>query len=340
VNNFYRAYGLTLASAVVIEALLPEPALGRDPDLVVSSGPRPEWVDRALALPRKSHCPRPSSGADPGFVLTEFDGSRYAQLAYGDGSRFLVNEDATAVWGQSGPDLSTEDFCVYLLGPVLGYVLRRRGRTALHASAFSVDGRAFALCGEAGSGKSTTAASLALRGWPVLCEDVCALAEADKRHYVFPGYPRICLWPDSVNLLFSSPEALPLIVPRGWEKRYLALDGVRGRFAGEPAPLSAIYLLSARSEDPGAPRIEPLSKRHALLQLVQNTYMNWLLGREQRAAEFDSVAKLVSQVACFRALPSADPARLRELAVLIESHATALLSRGAAPAAGPAHSHV
>jgi len=32
-----------------------------------------------------------------------------------------------------------------------------------------------------------------------------------------------------------------------------------------------------------------MSFREALLSLVQNTYMNWLLNRKQRAAEFDAL---------------------------------------------------
>jgi len=59
----------------------------------------------------------------------------------------------------------------------MGFALRRRGVTALHASAVCVAGSAIALCGATEAGKSTTVATLALRGIPVLSDDITALHE-------------------------------------------------------------------------------------------------------------------------------------------------------------------
>ena len=50
--------------------------------------------------------------------------------------------------------------------------------------------------------------------------------------------------------------------------------------------LALIYVLAPRSEEPDAPRIERMHPREAMMELVQNTYMNWLLDQRQRAAEF------------------------------------------------------
>src|SRR6185437_9393951 len=62
--------------------------------------------------------------------------------------------------------------------------------------------------------------------------------------------------------------------------------------------------------------------REALLELVQNTYMNWLLDRDQRAAEFEVLCKIVQQVPVRRIIPHADPARLGALCDLILQNAT------------------
>jgi hypothetical protein len=271
---------------------------------------------RTLPAPRTSRCDR-----DRQFTLTAHGHTPCFELRYADGTRFVVDEQATQIWGEPGPNLTDEDAVVYLLGPVMGFALRRRGRTPLHASALACGDRAVALMGSAGAGKSTTAAALALKGWPVLCEDVCALEESEGNLNVLPGYPRVCLWPDSVNYLFSSPDALPLIV-EGWEKRYLPLDGAHAQFAPGKLPLAAIYLLAPRSDDISAPHLEPMSKREGALHLVQNTYMNWLLDARERAADFEAISRLVDQVPCFQVTPSRDPARLGELAALIESHMT------------------
>jgi hypothetical protein len=221
----------------------------------------------------------------------------------------------------------------------MGFVLRQRGTVTLHASSLAFHGRAIALVGEAGAGKSTTAAALALRGWPVLTEDVCALADLGGHYQVLPGYPRVCLWPDSVDFLFSSRDALPLMVS-GWEKRFLSLDGSRAQCASGSAPLAAIFLLAERSVQDSAPCIEPISQREALLQLVRNTYMNWYLDRYQRAEEFDVLTRFVASINCLRVTPSSDPARLPALAELIESHVSGLFNLRSDPALGAASSHV
>lgn len=244
------------------------------------------------------------------------------ELKYADGTRFLVDRAATQVWGQSGPGLTHEDALVYLLGPVMGFVLRRRNCLALHASAVAIGNSAIAIVGPAGSGKSTTAAALALRGRPVLCEDVCRLDGNQQGFRVYPGYPRVCLWPDSVGFLYPSSDALPLIV-KGWEKRYLPLDGTKGMFAHAFLPLGGIYLLAARHDKISSIDIQPMTPRETALKLVENTYMNWLIDRERRAAEFDAISRLVLAVECFRVTPSSDPARLGELAAQIEAHALA-----------------
>ena len=64
-----------------------------------------------------------------------------------------------------------------------------------------------------------------------------------------------------------------------------------------------------------------MSAREALLDLVQNTYMNWLLDRRQRAAEFDALSKLVAQVPVRRIVPHLDPGRIGVLCELIVADA-------------------
>ena len=328
----YRSYGLTLLSDLPISGLNPLPNTTLAPDIQLDFSKIPSWAVQAQSLPITSVrvAPSPNPSENDSFTVSEFADRRFFQLTYGDGTRFLMDRGATRLWGQAGPGLSHDDVCVYVLGPVMGFMLRQRGRTTLHASALCFQDRAIAFVGEAGAGKSTTAAALALRGWPVLCEDVCALEQSSGEYRVQPAYPRVCLWPDSVDFLLSSRDALPVIV-RGWEKRFLPLGGSRAHFAANSAPLAAIFLIASRSDDNAAPRFEPISQREALLQLVQNTYMNWYLDRRQRADEFESLARLIVSVECFRLIPSADPARLPALADIIEMQTSRLLSVGLDP---------
>jgi hypothetical protein len=89
--------------------------------------------------------------------------------------------------------------------------------------------------------------------------------------------------------------------------------------------LGVVYLFAPRSEDQGAPRVEKISPREALLELVQNTYMNWVLDREQRAAEFDVLCRLVQKVIVRRITPHAKPEKLAALCDLILRDASEIL---------------
>jgi len=99
-------------------------------------------------------------------VTRDTAGARHL-FRYGDGTEFGVERASSSTFsvccGSARP-LTAEDATTYLLGPVLGFVPRRLGITCLHASAVLVGGRAVALAGPPGAGKSTTAAEFARAG--------------------------------------------------------------------------------------------------------------------------------------------------------------------------------
>lgn len=326
-SYFYRAYGLTFCSDTAVPAFPQESNELKRYDLFMSLGPEQDWVRDAKLLPSELKFPRPGEvGRDNSpLTLTSFAGGEFLKLAYNDGTEFVTDRGATRVWGACSPPLSMDDLAVYLRGPVMGFLLRRRRVTALHASAVAFGGRALVLCGPSEAGKSTAAAALALRGVPVLSDDITALREDRDGFQVEPGYPRICLWPDAVRDLLGHPDALPRLTP-SWDKCFLPLDGIRAKFEAQRRPLAAVYMLAPRTEEANAPRIEEVGASEALLNLVQNTYMNWLLDRNQRAAEFDALSKLVAQVPVRRIVPHADPKRIGDLCDLIQADAGCLSS--------------
>jgi hypothetical protein len=324
VNFAYRAYGLRCASDTPIPGLWPEPLNITPPDLRCwINSKQLDWVSEARTIPSRLYDTRSLiDGASPsGCTLTSFGSDEFFELAYGDGARFLIDGAATRLSATGPPPLSVDDLATYLRGPVMGFALRRRRITALHSGAAYLGAHAVLFCGMTESGKSTTAAALALRGIPILSDDIAALPEKNGRFQVEPGYPWICLWPDAVVNLFGKSDALPQLTVT-WEKRYLPLGG--GGFESVRRPLGAVYLVAPRTGEPSAPRVEDINRREALLELVQNTYMNWLLDRDQRAAELDVLARLASNVPVRRLIPHADPARIDQLCDLIlrDSEAT------------------
>jgi hypothetical protein len=260
-----------------------------------------------------------------------FPSGDYFGFFYSDDVRFAVERQGREVWGDWPENYTLEDACTYLLGPVLGFVLRLRGATCLHASAVAVDGQAIALVGSPGAGKSTTAAAFAQRGFSVIADDVLALAEDGENFLVQPGYPRVNLWPDSVRVLFGSEAVLPRITPN-WGKRYLVLGQNGFGFVTKPLPLRAIYILGPREECLAAPAAGQLAGSEALAQLVANTYVNYLLDRDMRSQEFDVLTRLVATIPIRRVRPPADPSSVFDLSEAIANDARRVMGPNPASA--------
>src|SRR5258708_37371201 len=114
--------------------------------------------------------------------------------------------------------------------------------------------RSVVFVGAEGAGKSTTAAAFARQGFGVISDDVAALVESPEGFRGMPAYPHLCLWQDSVEMLFGSADALPPF-STGWEQRRLALGDQGTRFENRSLPLGDVYLLGARRPD-RAPSVE------------------------------------------------------------------------------------
>jgi hypothetical protein len=251
----------------------------------------------------------------PALRIWKAAGDRFLRLAYYDGVQFWLEREGKSLWAVWSPHSTLEDITSYLLGPVFGLLLRLRGVTCLHASAVSIHNRCVAFVGEEGSGKSTTTAAFARQGFGVISDDVAALVESPDGFRVTPAYPHLCLWEDSVEMLYGSAEALPRF-SSGWEKRRLALGELGTRFETRSLPLGAIYLLGDRRLDQ-APAVEEIRPQAGLLSLVADTFANKILDREMRANEFAVLGLLVTTVPVRRVYAHRDGSRLEEFCAMI-----------------------
>ncbi len=318
------AFGLVLHGDEPVPGLAPAPP-GAEAPVRLRLRRMPAWLAAAepgaaewLAARRNRDPARPG----PAVRLVV---SRWFLMDYPDGTRFLLDRGASVVWATWSADATLEDTATYLLGPVLGFVLRLRGVLALHASVVALGGRAIALVGPGGAGKSTAAAAFACAGHAVLADDVAALDECGGGFSARPAYPRLRLWDDSARSLFGEGDPLPLLTPN-WEKRYLDLASA-GRFHAAPLPLAALYLLGARDE--AGPRVEPVAPAAALVELVANTYAGTLLDAGMRRREFDALSRLVRAVPVRRLHPHPSADRLPALAAAVERDAGALAATAA-----------
>jgi hypothetical protein len=309
----YSVFGLTLRSNQQIPEipLAKQPPAGPTVALHLNISPLGEGITPSDPETLTYASPNSDEVGIPALRIWKVGSGNFTRLAYSDGTEFWLDREGTEVWGTWPGNVTIEDAATYLLGPILGRVLRLRGVTCLHASAVAFGEQAVAFVGPAGAGKSTTAAALALRGHAILSDDVVALAERGRAFYVHSAYPYLCLWPESVQSIYGSPDALPQFSVN-YEKRCLSLGKQELPFEEHPLLLSAIYILGERRGDP-APVIEALSPQNAFLSLVANTFGTNVVDGSMRAKEFETLGRLVPGVRIRQLWPHEDPNRLPEL---------------------------
>jgi hypothetical protein len=240
------------------------------------------------------------------------------RIDYVDGTQFWLDTKGRDVWSSWGEKSSFEDAVSYLMGPILGYLLRLRGVTCLHASAVRCGERGAVFVGPGGAGKSTLAAAMALRGHQIVSEDVVALHECDGTFHSVPAYPYVGLWPPSVQALYG-PDKDFAAFSENYPKRVVRTDSSGLRFSAETVAVDSIFLLQERSKDAAAPLVEPIDKREALMWLVANTYANQLLDDETRAREFALLGRLLNSVPVKRLRAQQDLSRIGALCELVEN---------------------
>jgi hypothetical protein len=295
----HRAAGLTLLADRNVDGL-PRLDVAPQPDItVVTTGP-PTWAARGFVL---CYSDRPTEGASAPYVRVARNEAGLS-FEYADGTRFWVDRRGCTIW--MAWDAAFEDACTYLVGPVLGLVLRLRGEFAIHASGIQAGGAALAIVGPHGSGKSTTAAAFGRRGYPVLTDDILRLTPADGGWWAHPFGDILRLWPDGAQVA-CGPACAPLPrITASWDKRALAIgpDGVPA--AEGVLPLGGIVFLGGAPTG-SALRLSSVSPADAVIRLAANSTAGYLLDTAMRAREFAAVTSIAAAVPCAETARSADP---------------------------------
>lgn len=299
--HHFRAFGLVIASEARIPGLLESKATPA-PDVQLFLGLPPELPSCPEVLDVNSYQRR---------VL------RYAPellgVSYPDGMTFVFDRAAQHVWVDWGSPYTIEDMAVYFQGQILSNLLHLREATPLHGSCVDLGGRAAAFIGPSGFGKSTTAAALAECGYRVITEDVIVADPFAGGYRVRPGYPFIRLWQESADLLLGEQQSLRPLTPNRTKLGY----PLRSAFTAEAVPLTRIYLLGPREKGSGAPRVEPVSRRESLLELMRNRYLASPLEAHMEAGDFQRISRLTEKIPCTRLMASEDSARLAAFCALV-----------------------
>jgi hypothetical protein len=319
----YKFFGLFFHSNLSVPAIPPEKNSVEKWDVALHFGisPHVEGVQKPVSEELTYASSDANENGEPALQIWKVNHGAFVRMAYDDGTQFWLDRSRENIWATWPDHLPLENTASYLLGPVLGLLLRLRGVICLHASAVAIADRSVAFVGTAGAGKSTTAAAFSKLGYAILSDDIVALEEQNGAFYVVAAHPQLCLWPESVKMLYGSAEALPRI-NQIWDKRRLRLGEQGTRFESRPLPLGVIYLLGDRCHDP-APSVETMRPQASLLSLVADTYANKILDREMRAREFDILGRLADSIPIRRVFAHCDPERVGDLCgVILEDFAS------------------
>ncbi|MDD5727382.1 MAG: hypothetical protein PHV59_02350 [Victivallales bacterium] len=89
---------------------------------------------------------------------------------------------------------------VFFTGSVMGAVLYMSNQIPMHASAVMTERGAVLFIGHSGAGKSTIACALQQKGYKLITDDVAPIISDSGKAYVLPGYSKLKLWEDSINM--------------------------------------------------------------------------------------------------------------------------------------------
>jgi hypothetical protein len=298
-RHFYRAYGLTIQSALCLPELVP--TAEASPDVRIRLGP--------------VECPLlKDGGIEENFHLVENDvcfwWEQVAAFRVRQGSEIIIE-----------PVLGAEERLVRLplLGVVMAVLLHQRGALVLHGSAVALDGQAVVFLGGKGYGKSTTAASLYRRGHDFLADDIVAVdLSSTSEVLVFPGFPQMKLWPEASSALGDDPELFPQLAPN-YEKR---ARGIHERFSDQITPIHGIYAL-----DEGLTlAVSRMAPGESLQTLIANSYVarfgRQMLQNREGSSHFAQCIKLLQRVPVWRLARPRSLQLLGETACLVEEHAS------------------
>jgi hypothetical protein len=289
---FYRAYGLDISSVFPV------------PEFVTAEPGR----DAAISIGRVNHSP---PRRDRRYAAFDATGAAM-YFSYPDAGTYEVRGGAEIV---IDPIADAEDRLVrlFLTGPALAALLHQRGRLVLHASTVRVGAGAIGFLGGPMSGKSTTAAALHARGYPLVADDLMPVELAANGTRVEPGFPQFKLWPPSIEMLGGDPMALPPL-RADMEKR---AQRVRRNFEDRALPVAALYILA---EGPDL-SVEPLTGMEKAIELIRHSYFAPELAQlGEGTANFEQCLALSDLVPAFRLSRPRDPAQLAAMTDRLEQH--------------------
>jgi hypothetical protein len=278
----YRLYGLTIQTPLILPCRSEDV---REPDVTM----RPASPAQFSRLRRQNNIPDRSRSW---FLHRRLDdGNRY--LRWSGSFEFVVSADGRQILYRRLNGSSMESLSTYLLGHVLSFSLLAFGVEPLHATAVCIDGKAIALLGDCGCGKSTLAAALMARGASLVTDDLMVLQPSGCGWIVHPGMPRLKLFPQPARKLLKYDGSRPTMI-RGTSKLIVSLGGDQA--VRQAAHVAGLYVLAPPGSRRERVRSEVLAGSESLLEIVRAAFNLVVTDRPRMTAQFAAAGRLAAGV--------------------------------------------
>jgi hypothetical protein len=208
---------------------------------------------------------------------------------------FLVSGDGRQILARRLDQSNEESFQTYVLNQVLAFSLVRQGVEPLHATVIEVSGRALAILGDCGYGKSTLGAAFLAAGYRMVTDDLLVLRESQGGLFAYPGPARIKLLPEAAELLPAEQTAGVPMNPLT-NKRIIPLGTKLA--CREPVPLKGIYVLVRPAATSTLKRvvIRRVPPAKAFVHLLAHAFNKRLNGPTRARQQFAQAVKVASLI--------------------------------------------
>lgn len=276
-RHFYYAFGLTLASEIALQELIPT-SNNQNIDVVIEKADLyPIWLENLKDNKFYS--------AKPNWIM--FYIPELAIFCVENGNKITVSP---LVEG------SEDEIRLYLLGTCMGALLMQREILPLHGSAIEIDGKAYAILGYSGAGKSTLAKAFLNRGYKLLSDDVIAVTFSDNQEPIIsPSYPQQKLWIESLNNFELECNQFKPLIDRETKFAVPAVD----QFVIEKLPLLGMFELVITEREEIS--INLITNMERFYTLFNQTFRNLFL-HDSGLMEwhFKTSTKLISKVPIYK----------------------------------------
>ncbi|MBF0507628.1 MAG: hypothetical protein HQK57_01720 [Deltaproteobacteria bacterium] len=248
----YRAFGINISSSMSCPQFLPGSG---PPHVFFRYGDVPLSLSNALET-------SPTRQVTKERVL--FFSEDIGRYLVSEGREILIHRDQNA---------ESAVLRVRLLGSPLGGLLHQRKMFPLHGNAMVQNDTGLIILGDKGSGKTTLAAALFMRGWHIMADDICVVTFQDQGlPFVHPGAIHLKIRETTAHMIGASIADLIPVPGIQDRKFWLAPEN---HICRHKARLALILVLATETRPDYS--ITPITRMDTLDQLYRHTYRRRLI---------------------------------------------------------------